>query len=82
MDEPCSGPDILCGNQIDLYTGPLSFALIMAVVMALIGLGVWLVAHSATEDLDWGDDGEVPRPRRYRFDDAHLDRPIDDGIER
>lgn len=75
MDEPCPGPDIVCGNQIDLYTGPLSFALVMAALMALIGLGVWLLARGPTEDLDWDDD--EPRPHRYRFDDAHLDRPID-----
>ena len=62
------------------YSGPWQFVIQMALALLLLALAVWTLGRYLGEmsrlypPADEDEAEPAPRPRRYHFDDEHLDR--------
>ncbi len=73
-----------CGwrGGVCTYRGPWQFVLEMALVLLIAAALVWLVRIALDDDDPESGEEVESQPRRYRFDDAHMDRIVRDDEER
>jgi hypothetical protein len=64
------------GGAVCLANGPWWFIVLMGASLLALAALVWGIARYLDPSPPTDEDGDepAPRPRRYRFDDEHLDR--------